>query len=108
MDRAYHLSMSRIHSAVPADRMVAADTFRCSGVVGDYHTHVWAADPPHPSLETTLEVADTCGGNIPTTLEQPQGGVFKIQVYFIGRQHLGVGGRAVVPRAELSCSALSK
>jgi len=25
MDRAYHLSMSRIYFAVPADRMVAAD-----------------------------------------------------------------------------------
>jgi hypothetical protein len=27
MDRAYHLSMSRIYFAVPADRIVAADAF---------------------------------------------------------------------------------
>ena len=27
MDRAYHLSMSRIHLSVPADRIVAADAF---------------------------------------------------------------------------------
>ena len=27
MDRAYHLSMSRIHLSAPADRIVAADAF---------------------------------------------------------------------------------
>ena len=27
MDRAYHLSMSRIYLSVPADRIVAADAF---------------------------------------------------------------------------------